>query len=924
MALTDNGTGLERRDFLKLAGAATALSLTPSAFAAASTGRVVLLVDPTHESVADPAVQWAAGWLRDALTAKGAVCEIASSTDGVRGASHCVVVARPQSTLAHGFANTHALNAPESVQWSPGSLDRTPATLVTANDVRGFVYGLLELAERVQYGRDAMAGLQLSRSIAETPANDVRGVGRYFCCELEDKPWYYDKEFWPAYLDTLAASRFNRFTLAYGLGYDFPRDVTSDYLHYVYPYLLEVPGYEQVHVLQLATADGKRLDTPVPLSTEERARNLDALKFIARQTAQRGLHFQLGMWTHAYEWTDSPHAYHHIEGLTPQTHAAYSRDALAILLREIPEIQGLTLRVHGESGIPEGSYGFWSTLFEAVTHCGRTIEIDMHAKGVDQKMIDIAVATGMPVRLGAKYSAEHQSLGYQQADIREFERPKANAPGKPDALFSLSNGSRGFTRYGYADFLREGTQYKLLFRLWAGTQRHLLCVDPAIISGFARTASFCGAVGLDLMEPLTFKGREGSGRPWGRCAYADTTLNPRADWEKYAYYYRAWGRLLYNPDAAPDTWQRFLRVEFGPAAPAVETSLAHASRVLALMTSAHLDSASNRSLWYEMAPNMPIVAGSEPSPHGDTPTPRCFGTVSPLDPQMFSTVVEYVGALLQGKPGAKYSPAEVAQWVEDLTSTAKQSLNEARVKVSSPRSSTFRRLEEDLLIQIAVGEFFAAKLRSAMLYEVFLRSGDAEAGRLALERYRQARDAWAAMAERAKNVYRPDVSYGEIPQRRGHWSDRLPAIDTDLAAMQAKVQSSSQASAGAARPQAAVRTIAARPSRPNPRYVHSVPERFTAGQALTLVLQQPAGAEKPDTVRLFYRHVDQAERWTSLEMTVEGNRYRAEIPAAYTNSAYALQYYFELERGAAAWMYPGFNQTLSNQPYFAISQRTPA
>ncbi len=90
------------------------------------------------------------------------------------------------------------------------------------------------------------------------------------------------------------------------------------------------------------------------VSGEERRRNLETLQFIAAETAARGLHFQLGIWTHAYAWTDSPNAYHRIEGLTPETHAAYCRDALAILLKKCPEIQGLTMRVHGESGIPEG------------------------------------------------------------------------------------------------------------------------------------------------------------------------------------------------------------------------------------------------------------------------------------------------------------------------------------------------------------------------------------------------------------------------------------------------------------------------------------------------------------------------------------------------------------------------------------------
>ena len=219
----------------------------------------------------------------------------------------------------------------------------------------------------------------------------------------------------------------------------------------------------------------------------------------------------------------------------------------AVILRECPEIQGLTMRVHGESGIPEGSYDFWRTVFEAIARAGRTIEIDMHAKGVDERIIDIAMATGMPVKLGAKYSAEHQSLGYQQADIRSLEVPHGTLSESNEALFRVSSGTRSFTRYGYADFSRKDARYKLWFRLWLGTQRHLLSVDPEMAAAYGRTASFCGAAGLELMEPLTFKGREGSGQPGGRCAYADTSLNPRQDWQKYDLYYRVWAANCTTP-----------------------------------------------------------------------------------------------------------------------------------------------------------------------------------------------------------------------------------------------------------------------------------------------------------------------------------------------------------------------------------------
>ena len=45
----------------------------------------------------------------------------------------------------------------------------------------------------------------------------------------------------------------------------------------------------------------------------------------------------------------------------------------------------MALRIHGESGIAEGSYDFWQTVFDGVARCGRKVEIDLHAKGIDQR-----------------------------------------------------------------------------------------------------------------------------------------------------------------------------------------------------------------------------------------------------------------------------------------------------------------------------------------------------------------------------------------------------------------------------------------------------------------------------------------------------------------------------------------------------------
>ena len=137
-------------------------------------------------------------------------------------------------------------------------------------------------------------------------------------------------------------------------------------------------------------------------------------------------------------------------------------------------------------------------------------------------------------------------LPYHQAAIRELER----RPPPAGAAASLER-QRRFTRYGYGDYLREDRRYGVIFRIWPGTQRLLLWGDPALAAGYGRYAQFCGSQGLELCEPLSFKGRMGSGVAGRRDAYADASLAAAGgDWRKHQYTYRLWGRLLYDP-AAP-------------------------------------------------------------------------------------------------------------------------------------------------------------------------------------------------------------------------------------------------------------------------------------------------------------------------------------------------------------------------------------
>ena len=365
------------------------------------------------------------------------------------------------------------------------------------------------------------------------------------------------------------------------------------------------------------------------------------------------------------------------------------------------------------------------------------------------------------------------------------------------------------------------------------------------------------------------------------------------------------------PNAAPEAWRRDFKRRYDKAAAAAEVALANASRIMPLLTSAHLPSASNHDLEYELAMNMPIVAGVD-TPYNDTPDPKVYGHVSPLDPQLFSTIADCADDFLAGRANAKYSPVEVAAWLDGFIARSEKALVQARA--AGAGNVDVRRLDEDSRIVNAMGRFYAAKLRAALLYEIWMKSHDPKAGALALAQYEKGRAAWAAMAERARGVYISDISYGRIQKRRGHWSDKLAGIDKDIDAMRAALKSGVAAGAGASQ---AIARVTGIPKRPVVACTHAVPERFSPGSPLTLSVMVPAGI----SARLHYRHVNHAERWRSMEMSGSGGKLMAAIPADYTASPFPLQYYFELSRPQAAWLYPAFNATLSNQPYYAVWKR---
>ena len=100
------------------------------------------------------------------------------------------------------------------------------------------------------------------------------------------------------------------------------------------------------------------------------------------------------------------------------------------------------------------------------------------------------------------------------------------------------------------------------------------------------------------------------------------------------------------------------------------------------------------------------------------------------------------------------------------------------------RSAAFRRLDIDTRAQIGLGRFFAWKLRAGVLYALFARTQNARFRTAAADAYRRARSEYARVAEVTSGVYVKDVTYDPDWYQRGHWSDRIAAIDRDIEAVE--------------------------------------------------------------------------------------------------------------------------------------------
>lgn len=201
-------------------------------------------------------------------------------------------------------------------------------------------------------------------------------------------------------------------------------------------------------------------------------------------------------------------------------------------------------------------------------------------------------------------------------------------------------------------------------------------------------------------------------------------------------------------------------------------------------------------------------------------------------------------------------------------------------------------------------------MRSAIAWSLYQKDKNAENLRDALWFARVARDAWTGIVRATEGVYLADLTYGDVPHRRGSWATRQASVELDVRYLERLL--------GVGTGQA-IQPVGAwlNARRDPPACRHSAASTFTPGQPLTIAIAAPP--RSLEGVQIHYRHVNHAESYQVHAMQPGGRSWRFTIPPEYTKSNYALQYHFQLAGpDGTNWLYPGLTPDLANQPYFDV------
>ena len=708
----------------------------PSPIHAAQLPRVALVTDQSPGR----AVRHGLDALESALESKGV--SVTESSRMITERAEILVIAG--LTTGDGTAATmirdrgvEATPKPESLRIQNTNYQEKKTLLITGTDDRGLMYALLDTADRVGWASVAENPLSEVRDTQESPDVAERALSIYTMQRAAFEQRFFDETYWAHYFDMLARNRFNSFVLIFG--YE-----NGGYFAPAYPYFFNVEGFPEVRV--------------VDFTTEQQQRYLNALNRLIEMAHDRGLDFTVGLWDHIYRGGVQSGGVRGINpnrpqpglvwGLSKDNLMAYSTAALKKLLKVVPNLDGVQFRMHGESGLKAGDEmrEFWRDIYQVVIQVRPSLRFDARAKEFPNELIELALDMGVNIRICTKYWAEQMGLPFHPTHINrqnQFDR-----------------------RHGYADLLRYPQRYPIQWRLWTGgTTRILLWGNPEFARRFAESTHLYDGSGFEVNEMLATKMEA---QPHDLQPFDLLPPNHRYyqwEFERYWHFYQVFGRIGYNPDTPPETWQREFERRFGPdAAPYLEKALHAASWILPRI---------NASLFpYNRFPTTRGWVAKQR--WEDLPGyANCEGS----DTQQFLSFTEAAQDRINGTESAKLHPERNSVWLAETSQSVLDLASGSERRVGAHWSREFESTITDLRILANLALYHSRRIHAGLDYALFKQSGDLNLLDNAIRHERHAIDAWDQVVRAAGDAYTDDLMMGlRSASLSGHWKDELAEL----------------------------------------------------------------------------------------------------------------------------------------------------
>jgi hypothetical protein len=606
---------------------------------------------------------------------------------------------------------------------------------IVGGDPTGAMYGALELAETVRAGgRGAVAPVE------RTPEVDFRAVkfnlpwdpyrdGAETAVHLDT---CRDRDFWRAFLDSMARNRLNALTL---------------WNLHPFAYLVRTEEFPEA----------------CPVDDAELADWQDFWHDLFRMAAERGIDTYLLNWNVVVP--ESFAEAHGVDRFNSRAEVVedYTREAVRAAVDEYPNLTGLGVSLcDWMDGFSPAEKQAWldRTIIEGIRGADRSVEFlnrSVLTESIDEmreQVRSVAAADNVSrVLVPCKFNWSHGHSSTRLELTHDYSTGEVDdglwnpAPEDYEVVWTVRNEDFNLLRWGDPGFVRE----------------HVAANTQDYVGGYI--------VGSEGFIPAADYGHDAP-------RHRDWTYDFQRQW----LFYAVWGRLLYDPGTPDRHLARLFEARH-------DTD--RGDDLLAAYARASEMPVELASLWagtWDYTLYSEGFAAESPALGLDDGASPLISVDELVDHRTLdSRYVSVADFAAGGDAGAereeekRVTPPEIADRMEANADAIRETVTDVRADAGSyPGALTCELL--DLEAWAGLSAYFAAKLRGAVALERFRAGGDPAERERAIECLERARDRWNRVVDVTERHYR-EIPYAQdhFPGETFSWAKYREAVERDVA-----------------------------------------------------------------------------------------------------------------------------------------------